>query len=835
MSARHVVPSHDIADEQRLQISLEAGKIGTWCWDLALGTITWSHNFERMHGFAPGAFGDSLDVYQQHIHPDDRARVLAAIRACAGGGPDYYADYRLIAPSGVTHYVEANGRLIRDSDGTPLRMVGVCADVTERRELLEREKQARFAAEASELQYRTLAETIPQQVWTALPDGRLDFVNQRVTEYFGHSFGEMIDSGWQDVVNPDDLGPVVEQWTQSLVTGLEYEVEFRLRRHDGAYRWHLGRAIPMRDASRTVVKWLGTNTDIDEKKTSLTLMATQIEVTRLLIGAQTLDDVATSMLEIVGRNLSWTCAQLWLVDRAFDVVRRSAGWCNARTMDERQFEELAAYAQMKRGEGLPGRIWETKAPAWIPDLDQDPNFPRAPITKRLGLRSAFGFPLIVAGDVSAILELFSSERRPIDETTLSMTVNVGSQIGQFIERQAAQQELRNTLDRLKQLQSVTDAALAHLSLDDLLANLLAKICNVVQSDGALVMLVDAETHELRPASTFGSATALQRDVRIPIGESLSGRVAATRTTQVVRDVRNQQFIRPEIRALGISSIIGTPLLSGDRLVGVLMVGSMADRAFLPNDIAFVELVAERVASAVERSSLYEEAREANRAKDRFLSIATHDLRTPMTGILGWTRLLKSESDPAVRNEALDWIEQSVRAQAQLIEDLLDSTRIREGKLVLNRADVDLAALLAATERVVRPLAAERGVELVMHAAAEPIIVHGDAGRLQQVIWNLISNAIKFSPRGKTVRARMDADDAHVAITVEDEGEGITPEFLPHIFKAFEQAEAGKQAGGLGLGLHIVSTVVAMHGGTIEAQSEGPGKGACFTVRLPLTQ
>ncbi|MGZ7078605.1 MAG: PAS domain-containing protein [Thermoanaerobaculia bacterium] len=832
MSSSETAPRHDFADEQRLQISLEAGRIGTWRLELPHGPITWSENFERLHGFAPGAFGDSLETYQQHIHPDDRVRVLAALRACATEGTDYSADYRLVDPSGATHYVEAHGRLIRDRDGTPLQMLGVCADVTERRELLESEKHARFAAEASELQYRTLAETIPQQVWTALPDGRLDFVNQRVTEYFGRTSADMIDSGWQNVVHPEDLGMVIERWTRSLATGYEYEVEFRLRRRDGAYRWYLGRAIPVRDASHEIVKWLGTNTDIDEKKKSLTMMATQIEVTRLLIDAQTLADVATPMLETVGRNLSWTCAQLWLVDRAFDVVRRSAGWCNVASMQDCQFEQLSSFNQMKHGEGLPGRIWDSKAPAWIADLDEDPNFPRASITRALGLRSAFGFPLIVAGEVSAILELFSMEQRPVDESILTMTQNLGSQIGQFIERQAAQCELRKTLDRLKQLQSVTDAALAHLSLDDLLRDLLAKICDAVQSDVAMVMLADAETHELRPASTFGTAS-LSPQVRIALGESLSGRVAAEQTTLIVRDVQSQEFIRPEIRALGISSVIGVPLLSGKRLVGVLMVASMTERAFLPNEIAFVELVAERLASAVERSSLYEEAREANRAKDRFLSIASHDLRTPMTGILGWTRILKSETDPALRAEALDWIEKAVRAQTQLIEDLLDSTRIREGKLVLNLETLDLASLLAATESVVRPLAAERGVELVMPPPAEPAMIRGDFARLEQVMWNLVSNAIKFTPRGKTVRTRATVGASDVTIAVEDEGVGIAPESLPHIFKAFEQAEIGKHAGGLGLGLHLVSTIVAMHGGAVEAKSEGTGKGATFTVRLPL--
>lgn len=824
MASRELPVIDAFSSRRSLQLALDAGQIGTWEWEIAHDRITWSDGFEISHGFEPGALARSLDAYQQHMHPDDRERIVAALQACASAGVAYSVDYRLIDPAGKVHYVEAHGQAVRDANDTITGMVGVCTDVSDRRELLQREREARVAAEISQAQYRSLAEAIPQHVWTAAPDGQLDFVNQRVLEYFGRSFDEMIGSGWHDVVHDEDIGGVAQRWSESLTAGEEYEVEFRLLRSDGVYRWYLGRAIPVRDTSGAIVKWLGTNTDIDDQKTARNVMTAQVEITQLLMNARSLEEAATPLLEAVCRNLFWSCAQLWVVDRSSDTLQRAAGWCSG-SMQPCDFDDLAAFGSMRRGEGLPGRIWQSPSPAWIEDLQLDANFPRAAIVRKIGLHSALGFPLIVGGEVSAVLELFSTDVRPINATALTLTSTLGGVIGQFIERQRIDEDLRR-------LQTVTDVALAHLSLTELLDNLLGKICEALNCDIAVILLFDAESRQLHPEAAFGTDIDLPRELTIAIGESFAGRVAQDERTHVVHDIPHMDFIRPEIRSLGLDTAIGVPLVGHDGLIGVLIVGSRSPRWFPHEDIDLAELVADRFTTALENSALYEQARTANRMKDRFLSIASHDLRTPMTAILGWTRMLRSEIDEETRIEALNSIEQSVRSQAQLIEDLLDSTRIREGKLVLNRQRADLAPIVASAVATVASSAADRGVDL-QHADMTEAIVFGDPGRLQQVVWNLLANAIKFTPAGKSVRTTLTANATAATIVVEDQGEGIAPDFLRHIFKPFEQDAKGERAGGLGLGLHIVDTIVRMHGGTIEAASEGHGKGARFIVRLPL--
>jgi PAS domain S-box-containing protein len=231
-----------------------------------------------------------------------------------------------------------------------------------------------------------------------------------------------------------------------------------------------------------------------------------------------------------------------------------------------------------------------------------------------------------------------------------------------------------------------------------------------------------------------------------------------------------------------------------------------------------------------------EAEAANRAKDEFLAILSHELRTPLGAILGWTRMLRNNSvDAASVGRALQTIERNARAQAQLVEDLLDVSRIITGKLALEMRVVELQPIIAAALDVVRPAADAKGIRLEATFEALAGFVSGDAARLQQIVWNLLSNAVKFTASGGQVRVRLQRVDGHVRMTVADTGQGIRADFLPHVFDRFRQADSSstRAHGGLGLGLAIVRQLVELHGGTVDVTSDGPGKGAIFGVNLPL--
>lgn len=316
------------------------------------------------------------------------------------------------------------------------------------------------------------------------------------------------------------------------------------------------------------------------------------------------------------------------------------------------------------------------------------------------------------------------------------------------------------------------------------------------------------------------------------------------TSSVMNEVSDDVLIavsrdddhRDALLSMDIRCFVSVPMTSRGTTFGVLtFVGTDVRTRFEPGDVALAEEVARRAALAVDNARLYRSAQEANRAKDEFLANLSHELRTPMTAIIGWAHLLQLGGlDPEQVELGVRTIRQSGEAQAKLIDDLLDVSRIVTGKLHLNPAEVRLSDIVRGAIAAIQPAADAKRHILNVDIVAEGAMVLGDNSRLQQVFWNLLSNAVKFTTPGGVVRVRLDnRDDHNVVLSVEDSGEGIAPEFLPLIFERFRQAATvvlGRT--GLGLGLAIAKELVELHGGSIEATSPGRGKGSTFTVTLP---
>jgi PAS domain S-box-containing protein len=292
-----------------------------------------------------------------------------------------------------------------------------------------------------------------------------------------------------------------------------------------------------------------------------------------------------------------------------------------------------------------------------------------------------------------------------------------------------------------------------------------------------------------------------------------------------------------VRTLGLSSSMCVPLTVRGRVVGAIsLVAAESGRRFAADSLALAEELALRASIAIEHASLYREATEASKLKDEFLATVSHEVRTPLTAILGWANILRTrQNDPAYVSKGLETIERNARVQAQLIEDLLDLSRIITGKLRLEVQFIEISALVETALDSIRPAAAAKEIKLrpVIDPKAGPIM--GDPGRLVQVVNNLLTNATKFTPRGGTIRVYVRRADSSIEIVVQDNGSGIEPEFLPYVFERFRQADGSitRAQGGLGLGLAICRSLVELHGGTITADSEGRGQGATFTVRLPI--
>jgi signal transduction histidine kinase/ActR/RegA family two-component response regulator len=296
--------------------------------------------------------------------------------------------------------------------------------------------------------------------------------------------------------------------------------------------------------------------------------------------------------------------------------------------------------------------------------------------------------------------------------------------------------------------------------------------------------------------------------------------------------------------LELQSVLRVELTSHQETLGSLTLCFTAgSRQYTTSDLHLAEELARRAGIAIHNARLYRASQErhrlseeANQAKDEFLGVVSHDLRTPLNAILGWSQLLRHDrvKDPATLEKGLTIIERNAMAQVKLIEDILDVSRIISGKLRIDLRILDLDAVLRAAVEVIRPAAGAKGINILV--STDPgTIVSGDPDRLQQVVLNLLSNAVKFTPEGGFVEVLLSRRTRSARIVVRDSGKGIEPAFLPYAFDRFRQADSSttRRDGGLGLGLAIVRHVVELHGGSVLAESDGPGRGAVFTVKLPL--
>ncbi|HEX5736198.1 MAG TPA: PAS domain S-box protein [Blastocatellia bacterium] len=292
-----------------------------------------------------------------------------------------------------------------------------------------------------------------------------------------------------------------------------------------------------------------------------------------------------------------------------------------------------------------------------------------------------------------------------------------------------------------------------------------------------------------------------------------------------------------IGELNPKSYMIVPLIARGRTLGAIsFVADGSSTRYDSKSLELAEALAHRAAFAIDNARLYGEVQRANRAKDEFLATVSHELRTPLNAILGWSHILRSSKlDEAATANAHTIIERNARAQARLIEDILDISRIITGKLRLDVRPTGLDLVVAAAVEAMRPAADVKKITIETKISAEACAVSGDASRLQQVVWNLISNAIKFTPNGGRVEVKLDRHGASARLTVRDTGQGISKAFLPYVFDRFRQADATttRKHSGLGLGLAIVRHLVELHGGTTDVESEGEGRGATFTIMLPL--
>ena len=529
-----------------------------------------------------------------------------------------------------------------------------------------------------------------------------------------------------------------------------------------------------------------------------------------IASSSSLEEAATGVLSAICSNLDWQAGGFWLVDPKLERLRCVTTWPDHGTASG--FLAVTKEMTFVSGSGLPGRVWSTREPAWIEDVVDDPNFPRAPAARQAGLHGGFAFPIRHHDEVVGVVEFFSESIATVDHDLLATMGSIGYQIGDFISRTKSEAVVVEEQTRSR---AILETALdAIISID----------------------------HRGRITEFNGAA---ERMFGYSRSQAVGQELASLIVPQALRDGTRDGF-ETYLRTGGGSFMnrrIETTAVRSDGQEFPVEVSITKVPTAPPLFTGFVRDMTERANAERERHALLDaelaarrEAEAANRAKDEFLATLSHELRTPLNAIVGWTRmLLDGMLDEQSSRRALAIVDRNAHAQAQLVTDLLDVSRIITGKLSLNLRPLDLGSVIGAALDTVRPAAEAKRIRITSRLASSARLTTGDFQRLQQVVWNLLSNAIKFTPEGGVVDVQLsEHGPGQLRLTVTDSGIGIAPEFLPHVFERFRQADgsATRQHGGLGLGLAIVRHLVEQHGGTVYAESSGAGKGATFTVELP---
>lgn len=452
-------------------------------------------------------------------------------------------------------------------------------------------------------------------------------------------------------------------------------------------------------------------------------------------------------------------------------------------------------------------------------------------------------PLVVRGRVWGVLQFSFDRDRELDAGERGFLGLVGAHCAQGLYRASIYEGEQRARHELALLYGLVDSVNRATTLSDVYDAALDVVHRALEVDRSSILLFDDEGAMRFRASRGLSATYLialdghspwTRDTKNPVPLL----VEDTEAHAASRSHRDE-FRREAIRALGFF-----PLMHDGRLLGKFMVYSAHPRVFTDDEVRLAQTIASQISQAVVRKLSEAEAQQArtaaeyaSRMKDDFLAVVSHELRTPLSSITGWAAILQSgrKNDPATLAKGLAVIERNAKAQATIIEDLLDVSRIIRGQVVLDARPIALVPLIAETMESLRTSANAKEIDVALEAEDDDFLFVADPERMRQVAWNLLSNAIKFTPPRGQVRVRLRREAGAVVVEVADTGRGISTEFLPHVFDRFRQADASttRREGGLGLGLSIVRNLVELHGGQISVTSEGAGKGATFTMRLPV--
>ncbi|MFQ4144022.1 PAS domain S-box protein [Chlorogloeopsis sp. ULAP02] len=726
----------------------------------------------------------------------------------------------LVHPDGTLVKLLCYASPLLDEQGRVRGALGAFVDITQR--VLDEDNLRQ-----SEERFRTIVQTANEGVWLISTEAQTLYVNDRMAEILGCTSKEIFDRPVLEFCFPEDIASAQERIGCNL-QGKSEQFDFRFRRQDGSEVLVLAGTSPIRDGQGNIMGALGMFTDVTNRRRAEAALRESMAI------LNTVNQATPTLIYVKDRQ-----GRLLLANPA---TLRAIGKTEAEIIGKTEMDFLSREEAQQIVEN-DRRVMQTGQVQVFEETVALPDGTRTFLSTKSPYRDEQGNMIGLIGVSTDI-----TDRRRADE-------------------------------RLHLLYETTRDLLATEQPMQLMNNLFSKLSSQLELHSYYNYMVEAkDNRSLLHLRNYGgiSDEAAESIAWIEFGQYLCGVVAQERRPFILDQV--QIITHPNAQlvcSMGITAYAGYPLMAQGRLLGTLSFASLTRTHFTPEEIDLLQSTCEQVAIALERANLIasiqqqaEQLQQANRIKDEFLAVLSHELRSPLNPILGWSKLLQSgKLDKARAKQALATIERNAKLQAELIEDLLDVSRILRGKLSLNVSSVDLVPTIQAAMETVRLAAEAKSIQI--QARFEPNVgeVSGDPNRLQQVIWNLLSNAIKFTPQGGRVEVKLSlvtshtlreaeesastsfvedgqpktnnqgqmTNDKFAQITVTDTGKGIHPDFLPYVFDYFRQEDGAttRKFGGLGLGLAIVRHLVELHGGTVDVESPGEGQGATFTVKLPL--
>lgn len=794
--------------DERFRLLVESvGEYAIFSLDVQGRITSWNKGAQRIAGYS------EEEIRGEHCSrfylPEDVRRGLPAeeLRAAQSAG-EYTSEGYRVRKDGSRYRACVTLTRLTDAAGKVLGFAGVARDVSGRDGAQEGEPRPRESARAGEDQFRLLADSISQLSWMANADGSIDWYNRRWYEYTGTTPAQMEGWGWQSVHDPAVLPQVLERWRHSLASGQPFEMEFPLRGADGRFRWFLTRVSPLRDAQGRVVRWFGTNTDVEELRRAREAVAGGEERLRLALAAARM---GTYDWTAAGGKVAWSEQTARLHGIELQDFRGTMEHVRELMHPQDQLRVLRAMEEAS----AQGKDFEVEYRVVHP---RDGSVHWLFACGRT-LRDESGAPSRTIGALFDVTEQKQAQDALRASAGIWQTLN---EVGKVIAAE---------LDMEKLIQFVTDAA-TKLSR----AHFGAFFYNLVSEKGESYTLYAISG---APRDAF-ARFPLPRNTEV-FKPTFSG-TAVVRSDDITKDPRygkSAPYHGMPKGHLPVVSYLAVPVTSrSGEVLGGLFFGHPEAGVFKEREEQLVRGLAAQAAVAIDNARLFQRAKDAVQLRDDFLSIASHELKTPLTPlklqVQNLRRLVERGALPELPPERLRNIaatcDRQIGRLTSLIEDLLDVARINAGRFRLNRRSVNLVQLVQETLRRYEDTFAAAGCTVALHA---PPQLEGswDEIRIEQAFINLLTNAAKYGP-GKPIEIvlRQEADEA--LLSVADHGIGIAEADKERIFNRFERVGADASVTGLGLGLFITRQIVEAHGGTVRVQS-APGQGATFTLALPV--